>query len=146
MLYIVDGDEGGRVHRDNLLEAGIDDSRILDLREVAEPDVTPEDFVEPSLYVDAVNLEGAPFWGNVTIPFESCPSRGRTKAVEQWCKERGLPVPGKVRVAQRLIEQSWRPLIDDDIEDAAVQLCTEEGREWLRRLHAQAVLAMEIER
>ncbi len=147
VVYLVDGDEGGIRHHRNLIDAGIDESRVVSLGALLGENGTPEDLLEPSIYVDAVNEEGAPFWGGRQIQPSMLPPLGRAKAVTDWCRSNGIEDVSKVRVAQRVIERSWSLVAADDPPvrpDESPWLVTDLGREALMKLHSAALAAMRL--
>ncbi len=145
VCYLVDGDHGGGIHRSNLLSAGIDPSKILDLSTIAAQEVTPEDLVQMAAFVSAVNNEGQPFWRGATITSDDLPERGRSRALEEWCKANSLPLVSKVRVAQNLIATTWLDLEADRPDSNDVDsLMSSEGRAWSRELHGAACAAMQL--
>jgi hypothetical protein len=147
VVYLVDGDAGGRTHKENLKAAGIDEARMLDLAFLADADVTPEDCVDVALLVEAANREGGPFWNGKLLSDGDLPARGRSHGIETWCKANALAKPSKVRIAQGIVEVSWGQLTQDDeiTTTSETPLCTEEGSEWLRKLHQAALDAMGLD-
>lgn len=146
VVYLVDGDDGGHAHRENLLAAGIDGARIIDLATVGGDGFTPEDGVVLDLLMEAVNREGEPFWNGQRPTAEGLPDTGRSKAIEDWCKDENLPSVSKVRVAQAIVEASWGPLADEaDGEGGRQILSSEEGRRSLARLHQLVLGALGLE-
>jgi hypothetical protein len=143
VVYLVDGDAGGRTHMANLRGAGIDDARILDLQVLADYGVTPEDCVDPAVLVAAANQEGAPFWGDLALAPVDLPACGRSRAIADWCKSNGVPSPSKVRIAQSVVEASWGSLVgDSETATGTINLCSSQGGAWLRGLHEAVVSAL----
>jgi energy-coupling factor transporter ATP-binding protein EcfA2 len=105
--FLVDGDAGGLAIKDKLLSAGIQEERILTLCDEGEGPLEIEDFIDPSIYVRAVNEE-LRCWNeieNETTTADLSPSL-ITKAVDGWCRQRDLEPPDKTAVAQRVVDFS----------------------------------------
>ena len=55
VAFLVDGDEGGKSIRDGLIESGVPEERIFQLRSGNDHAIELEDFVDPSVLLDAAN-------------------------------------------------------------------------------------------
>jgi hypothetical protein len=145
VIYLVDGDEGGRTHSKNLRESGIDESRIIDLAAVGGEGFTPEDGVDFAILLSAVNREGGPFWNGAVLAEDGLPLTGRSKAIEDWCKGKGLQPVSKVRVAQTVVESSWGDLADGEDVDEEGRISSPDGAEVFAELHRRLLAAFGIE-
>lgn len=125
--WVLDADAGGRRRRDQLIHAGIPADRILLLSDNADLEI--EDLVHPETYCRAVADYLADI-GSTTdlfaatdIPAEPC---RRHDAVVAWCEARSLHPPGKLALANKVVERAGSsPLVDPA------------HTERLRELHAQ---------
>jgi hypothetical protein len=103
--WIFDADEGGRARRVELTEAYIPAERMFLLAE--DGDLEIEDLVEPQAYCEAVRLYVADAGGTDDVftpddlPPEPCQ---RHDTVIKWCEARGLHPPGKIAIANKVIE------------------------------------------
>jgi AAA domain, putative AbiEii toxin, Type IV TA system len=105
LAYVVDGDESGLAHRQKLIDNGIEDTRIVVLRDATGGQLAIEDLVEPELYLQAVNrvLER---YGRVPVPADRVGDSGRKAAVTNWCREQNSENPSEREVAQQILEIS----------------------------------------
>lgn len=130
VAFIVDGDAGGLAIREKLIEARVDESRILVLSDPDDPATgfETEDLVDPEVYVQAVNAE-LRLWNalesEVTVDDVKKPLR--SQAVERWCSAAGCSQPDKVAVAQRIVDMA----VDRTVIDPTKQ-------PLLAELHARA--------
>lgn len=100
VVYLLDGDEGGDVHRSRLEEMGIPGDRILQF----ERPMAAEDFVSPERYLEVVNQILAARGGTQQVDLRDLDrSVSISKAVELWCDERETKAPGKPAVASQLV-------------------------------------------
>lgn len=106
--FLVDGDPGGMNILAKLTAAGVTESRVLVL---TDPDsgapLEVEDLIDAETYVAAVNDE-LRCWNEVLVEctVADVGDELRTKALEAWCTEKGLPPPDKAAVAQRVVDRS----------------------------------------
>lgn len=104
--YLVDADKGGGELRRQLQHAGIPEGRIFNLPDEKKIGLVLEDFIDADLYLTAVNEEIRRSHGkSFSMSASELPVAGRPKAVEQWCKEKGIKPPSKRAVAYRIIEK-----------------------------------------
>jgi energy-coupling factor transporter ATP-binding protein EcfA2 len=105
--FLVDGDTGGLSIKDKLLSAGIQEERIVVLRDKDEIPLEIEDFIDPTIYVRAVNEE-LRCWNEIAteITTADLSQTLSSKAVDSWCRERNLEPPDKTAVAQRVVDFS----------------------------------------
>lgn len=115
VAFIVDGDEGGAAIAEKLLGAGVIAERILTLGD-GDPvhALEVEDLVDIDVYVAAVNEE-LHSWQTVTEDLEavSLAPEMRTKVLQAWCDSRGVDMPDKAAVAQRVVDASSERRIYD---------------------------------
>ncbi|MGL5826114.1 MAG: ATP-dependent nuclease, partial [Nocardioides sp.] len=126
VVYLVDGDAGGRRHADALEQAGVDPARISRLPR----DHGVEDLIRPEDYISVVNnfLETI---GHSKRFAQSDVTAGTpiAKAFADWAKRHHLQHPSKVEVAYALLRPSDRRL-------------TQTGRMALAALHDKFTAAL----
>lgn len=112
--WLLDADAGGRRRRGDLIDAGIPAERILLLSD--EGDLEIEDLVLPETFCRAVAAYIADVGGTTDVftttdlPPEPC---RRHDAVVAWCEARSLQAPGKIAIANKVVDQSGTsPLVD----------------------------------
>lgn len=109
VAYLLDGDPGGKENGGKLRRGGVPASSIVHL----PGGRVLEDFVEPSLYLWAVNEELRRSHGHSAQLELSLPDRARPTAVKIACRKKGFPPPDKVRVAGRVLDRRAEgPLLD----------------------------------
>ncbi len=130
VAFIVDGDPAGQAIRIKLLDAGVDESRVLALTDPDDPATgyETEDLVDPEVYVQAVNAE-LRLWNSMQSEVTAGDIDGpfRSQAVERWCLAAGYPQPDKVAVAQRIVDMAVECSVVDPTK-----------RPLIRELHALA--------
>lgn len=101
VVYLLDGDAGGKRHKTNLVKLGINENRIFQLA----PNKALEDYVDPQLYLSVVNefLASSSNPGNEVSLDDLDPGIPVGKAVENWCRTHGVKAPSKTAVASRLV-------------------------------------------
>lgn len=103
VAYLVDGDDGGDAHRDRLTSAGVKAETIIQLAD----GYTIEDYIQGSVYADAVNEELRRSYGDKhMINGEELPAKGRAIYVSEWAESEGIDPPSKVNVANRIVESA----------------------------------------
>lgn len=107
VAYLVDGDEGGLQLRQDLLDAGVPETRIVVLTDADEP-LTVEHLVKPKVLLRAANAE-LDTWHGVTMPEAALSTEHAWKSIKDWCKNQtnanGEPLElGKRAVAHQLLE------------------------------------------
>lgn len=106
VAYLVDGDGGGQELRDALIEAGVDEGRIVTLGAL-----TLENLLDPESYKrgvaklinDAVGTEQV-----IAADLPDLPSDTKSlwpKVIKDWAASEGYPLPGKRVIASRLVEE-----------------------------------------
>lgn len=112
--WVLDADDGGRRRREDLIEAQIPADRIFLLAD--DGDLEIEDLLGPDTFCLAVAAYLADVGGSTDafsvadLPSEPC---GRHDAVVSWCEARAVRPPGKIALANKVIEQHGaRPLLD----------------------------------
>lgn len=104
--YLVDSDKGGSELRRQLQHAGIPNERIFSLPVVTSAQLVLEDLLDADVYLTALNEELRRSHGEAfSISSSELPVTGKPKAVEEWCKAKGIKSPNKRAVAYRVIEK-----------------------------------------
>lgn len=137
VVFLVDGDKGGRENRKKLLAGGISADQIVVLSAktgaTSEP-LETEDLIDAATYVAAINSELL-LW-NDSPPVITTSDLGaslRTKALKEWCIENQLETPDKVALAERVIEASTK----NNVVEA-------DRRDFLQRLRNELINHLEI--
>lgn len=103
--YLVDSDKGGDKLVKKLIEGGISKDRIFRIPTTDRRELVVEDLVDRSIYLDAVNEELRRSNGiDISFPSSKMPAEGRTRAVKDWCKAKGIDPPSKRAVAYHILE------------------------------------------
>lgn len=121
--WVLDADDAGRKRREELIEARVDDARILLL--AVDGDLEIEDLIHPDVYVEAVRDYLRDIGAPEELTVEDLPEApcARPETVDAWCTARGLNPPGKIAVANKLIDLvGERRLLDPSRFDAVVAL------------------------
>jgi predicted ATP-dependent endonuclease of OLD family len=104
--YLVDADKGGSELRRQLQRAEIPQERIFSLPDDTNVGIVLEDFVDADVYLGAVNEElKRSHGGAFSIASRELPATSKPKAIEEWCKAKGIKPPNKRAVAYRVIEK-----------------------------------------
>jgi energy-coupling factor transporter ATP-binding protein EcfA2 len=155
VAFLADGDEGGEDHVEQLRESGIFEEQIRYLGDSPESGLSVEDLLRPDLYLEAVNGELG-IWQQLEYPRQELPPTGRSKAVDDWCRERTKALDRKIKiskvdVAQRvldrrdgdggLLDPKYRDLLID--LDAAFERIFEDAPSRVARLKQQLAEAQE---
>lgn len=117
VAFLVDGDAGGRKLRDNLVEAGVPESRIVTLGVL-----TLEHLIDPDSYKAVVakfvnEVAGAGTVSAADLP--DLPVDGVSlwpKAIKDWATSNGYNLPGKRVIASRMVEEGLAIPSSDGIE------------------------------
>jgi predicted ATP-dependent endonuclease of OLD family len=122
--YLVDNDEGGKKIRQKLKGAGIPDDRIFSLSDALGPELVLEDLIRKDIYLFAVNEElRRSHGGDYSMKEADIPDSRRPKAVEEWCKGKGIKPPNKRAVAYRVVEEKVDgPIVSPDHKDRLLNL------------------------
>lgn len=129
VVYLVDGDGGGRANRKTLREGGVPNHRILSLPR----SYTTEDLVTKEVYADAINEEFRRSNIEARLRADELPRNGRVEVLIRWCARAGVPMPSKVAVAERIAQ-----------ERAHQALTTPETAQRIKELHNQILEAMRL--
>lgn len=111
VLFLTDGDDEGREHQKRLAASGISKKAIFGLDSAIGNGISLEDLIDKACYVEAVNEVLEDFQSSslpVLYSTKNVPQSGRAVAVETWCRQKHLNPPGKVAVAQRLLDRKSR--------------------------------------
>jgi predicted ATP-dependent endonuclease of OLD family len=106
VAYLIDGDEGGKELRNNLIEAGVPEGRIVTLGTL-----TLENLLDPDSYKQVVVklINEAARTEKVTaadLPDLAADTTSLwPKVLKDWAEKEGHPLPGKRVVASRLVEE-----------------------------------------
>lgn len=123
VIYLVDGDQGGKSNGSVLLGGGVPAERICSL----PPDTTLEDLVAHSTLVAAVNEELRRSGNNERFDDE-LPDCGRAAALDDWFVRKGIEAPNKRAVASRILELTsmlWSSK-DFDILNESYRVCLQD--------------------
>ena len=128
MFYLIDGDGGGAKLGKRLISAGIDQEDIFTLRSGDGAAVEPEDFIEPTLLLEAINRLLAKHHEGVA-PFvrRDLTGRSRMAGLETAFKtQTGVKLP-KVELAYEILdlgaENPQRGLLDERRSTALAAVC-----------------------
>lgn len=104
VIYLVDGDKGGASIGKNLRDRGADRENIFVLKSPDGRAVEPEDFLDPDLIVEAVNVLLRKFHGTVQL-FEkkSLVSKYRMGGLEKWYLQKTSSQLPKVELAYEIL-------------------------------------------
>lgn len=103
--WIFDADDGGRTRRAVLTAHHIPEERMLLIAD--DGDLEIEDLVDPETFCRAVAAYVADIGGAVDaftvadLPTETC---RRVDVVRAWCTDRSIQPPGKIALANKVIE------------------------------------------
>jgi len=106
VMYLTDGDQGGRELHQKLTNANVKRANILDLGSYFWPDCVLEDLIDPNVYVEAVNWVISTYQpGKPLVQASDLPTPKRTDRLRSWCQTNAVKVPDKVVVCQRLLDR-----------------------------------------
>ncbi|HEU4737586.1 MAG TPA: ATP-binding protein [Solirubrobacterales bacterium] len=111
--WVFDSDESGRDRQTELIAAGIPAERILLLDE--EDGLEIEDLVDPVAYCAAVNSYLQDLGTEVRLEVSDLPEEScrRPEALTNWCEANGARPPGKVAIANKVVDLAGEmPLVD----------------------------------
>jgi predicted ATP-dependent endonuclease of OLD family len=109
VCYLLDDDDGGRKLKSDLEERRVDASKVFQLKRRGG-DCELEDFIDPSLLAEAVNLLGGQHLGIAElVKRTSMPKFGKWDRIEEACNAAKVPVLSKVEVAYTVLD-----LLDSD--------------------------------
>jgi hypothetical protein len=111
--WILDADDSGRHRRDDLVSAHIPADHIFLLADNGNLEI--EDLIDPETYCNAVNAYVADVGGDgklVTADLPKEPCR-RHESLITWCESRDIRSPGKIAVANKVIEQHGNQVLLD---------------------------------
>jgi predicted ATP-dependent endonuclease of OLD family len=106
VMYLTDGDQGGKKLQRKLIDAKVKKGNILDLESYFGPDCVLEDLIDSNRYVEAVNWVISTYQpGKPLVQETDLPTPKRTDHLNNWCQANVVKVPDKVVVCQRLLDQ-----------------------------------------
>ncbi|MGB7519687.1 MAG: AAA family ATPase, partial [Spirulinaceae cyanobacterium] len=129
VAFLVDNDKEGDKYKKQLQESGIEEKRIFKLPNGGEATVL-EDYIRKDLYLEAVK-EQIKNWNeeyseNSLTSLEDIPDQDRPKAVEKWCKEKGLKCPEKMSITYYLLDlatgEKQEKLIENSYQNSFAEL------------------------
>ena len=104
VVFLVDGDEGGKDRRAALIAGGVPEGRIAELGAL-----TLENLLEPDLYLETVRVLLGECNPGATIPdLPDLPDPAAAvwpNELDRWAEQHSLKMPGKRVVASRLVEE-----------------------------------------
>jgi hypothetical protein len=118
--FLVDGDAGGSMWRDQLTQAGIDPSRILTMPGTwaVEDFLTEESYVRAVSDLAGVAQEDQPEVGSLSHPYKP--------SLTEWFASKGIKMPGAIAVAEHLLAEWTReqsgPLLSDEAREKVAGL------------------------
>jgi energy-coupling factor transporter ATP-binding protein EcfA2 len=128
VAFLADGDGGGEGHVEQLLDNGVMEEQIRYLGDAPDSGVSVEDLLKPDLYLAALNGE-LKTWHQLEFPEHALPATGRSRAVDDWCKERSNELGKKIKVskvdvAQRVLDHRDQDLglLDPQYRDLLIDL------------------------
>ena len=133
VLYLTDGDEGGKDICRVLTKAGVPQTRLFSLPE----GTTIEDLVASQTFAAAVNEEFRRSGIDATFD-EALPDVGRYAILEAWCQDHSIGVPMKRAIASRVLE-----LTTDADPRGDLPLLNATHRPALRQLESNLLAAFE---
>lgn len=106
IAFLVDGDKAGDEIRKKLEKAGISEKLIFNLCAPNNQMCVAEDFLDKSLYVEAINQE-IQLWQKTdkTITTADLADTMRPTSLKSWCDVNGVIVPEKVNIAYRILDK-----------------------------------------
>jgi len=128
VVFVTDGDGGGKNHKEALEEKGVDASRILALGGEGS-DTTLEDLIAPEVFAEAVNGSFQEQGLDIKLDMDAISSRRRMKDLESWCEAQSTPddpiaPPTKPQLAKAIYAARKRRggLLDPDHRDTVKTL------------------------
>jgi predicted ATP-dependent endonuclease of OLD family len=106
VIYLTDGDQGGRELQKKLTDAKVKKVNIFDLGSYFGPDCVLEDLIDPNYYAEAVNWVISTYQpGKPFVQVSDLATPKRTDRLKRWCQANAVRVPDKVVICQRLLNQ-----------------------------------------
>ena len=123
VAYLVDGDQGGKAIEAKLQSIGVKAGKVVSLKEVIGSECVTEDFVDKTVYAEAITAELERSGHNERITATDLPDNLRPGAVRALLEAKNIPEPSKVSVAYRILDRlGERDLADPDRIDALCQI------------------------
>jgi predicted ATPase len=142
VAFIVDGDEGGSNIAKRLLALGVPKANIIGVGKRRGSGLQVEDFLDPDIYVAAVNEELKSWRPNTgAIRANELPKTRRPQYVERYCLSLKRPAPSKLSVAAEVLK-----LLEGTSSTTPVKslIGDEAYRESLYAIHGRALAALGI--
>lgn len=133
MVYLTDGDDGGRQLVKQLKQAGIPEERLFSLPK----GVVLEDLMHESILIYAIEEEIRRSGEHSTRALK-LPTRGRSTYLNDWYKQAGVRSPSKRAIASRILELAAR-----QPEGDSPPILTDKHRPTLEKLHRSFVTIFE---
>jgi hypothetical protein len=137
IVFVLDGDAGGGRIATKLARGGVQEWQILRL----DKGLVIEDYLDASVYVDAVNEELRRSNGDgYIVALDDLSNSNRPSSVAKWCKKHGIRVPSKVAVAERALSmREGRSLLSSARRKALVELHGQVAAALMSKFAAQRV-------
>jgi energy-coupling factor transporter ATP-binding protein EcfA2 len=132
-VWVLDGDQGGKDRRKYLRSNQIEVERIHLLREsTGGHDL--EDLVRPATYARAVRNYAADHGVDAEFTEEDLPAQNcaRHLATEAWCRQQGVPEPGKPAIADKVLALRGEEALVDPARAGLLRDLHKELRQQLR--------------
>ena len=105
IVYLTDSDNAKTALFNKLKDAGVSPHRIVSLPQRENEVSTIEDFLDPLLYVEAINIELARYHDEeYRISKADLDTFNVSKSIDAWCQSRKISAPSKRVVAYRVLE------------------------------------------
>jgi predicted ATP-dependent endonuclease of OLD family len=123
VVWLVDGDQGGRDLRKRLTRAGVPPERIVPIGN-PRSEMVVEDLVRAAVYVEAFNEELRRSGHEKQLLLKVAQGVNRPRKAEAWCKRNRIKPPSKANVAYRMVE----------MRSEGVNLLSAQGKTLLKAL------------
>jgi predicted ATP-dependent endonuclease of OLD family len=126
VIYLVDGDQGGRDHIAKLTDAGVLREQILVLGG-DRSDLTLEDLIDPEVLASVVSASFADQGSEIELPLEAIPSTRRMHTLAEWCEAQSTPqekitLPTKETLAREFLARRRDGLVDPEKREVLEKL------------------------
>lgn len=120
VVYLADGDSGGRKLLSQLAKAGVHDDQLLSL----PSGLAIEDFIDSYAYLKVVSQLMREGGHNGTLPSATDLAGPGTiaKNLENWCTKAGIKAPGKTAVASQIVRSIEQKHINSEHMSELVNL------------------------
>jgi predicted ATP-dependent endonuclease of OLD family len=126
VAFLVDSDKEGEKYKKQLIEQGIEESRIIKL---PKEDTVLEDYIHKDLYFKAIQ-EQLSIWNEEyiqnSLSLTDIPDTNRPEWLKKWCEQSNLKEPQKREIAYSLLDlamgETQAQLIEGHLKDSFVEL------------------------